>query len=328
MARPLRLEFPGALYHVFARGNARAPIFIGARDYQTFLEILGLCCARHGFRIHAYALMPNHHHLLLATPLAELSRGMKLLHTAYARYFNDRHEHVGHLFQGRFKSLLVDRQNYGTALVRYIERNPIQAGLADQPWDYPWSSCRSFLGLAPVPSWLAAEETLSLFGEGERRLDAYREFVAAQAEDPTLKATGQSFLGSPDFVERMKERAAPLLRGADGEISRGRLLVPRAAAADIERIVLRCFTESRDRCRFYRRMWEGRRQALSMLLLREYAGLSIKEIALRYGVRSAAASAAISRLQKRVRSDPSIESSLEKMRRTIKKESEVLNVET
>ncbi len=328
MARPLRLEFPGALYHVFARGNARAPVFIDARDYRTFLEILGICCARHGFRIHAYALMPNHHHLLLATPLAELSRGMKLLHTAYARYFNDRHERVGHLFQGRFKSLLVDRQSYGMALVRYTERNPVQAGLAEQPWDYPWSSCRSLLGLAPAPSWLAVEETLSLFGEGAARLDAYREFVAAQAEDPTLKATGQSFLGPPDFVERMKKGAAPLLRGAQGEISCGRLLMPRAAAADIERIVLRCFAESRDGRRFSRRIWEGRRRASGMLLLREHAGLSIKEISLRYGVRSAAASAAVGRLQKLARSDHSVGSLLEKMRRAIKKESEVLNVET
>lgn len=149
MARPLRLEFEGAYYHVMARGNERKPIFLEPRDYELFLRLLARAAARHGFVYHAYALMPNHYHILLETPRGELSRGLHDINTAYSRAFNDTYARVGHLFQGRFKALILDKNSYWKSVSRYIHQNPVKAGLAASPWEHPWTSCRQMLGLEP-----------------------------------------------------------------------------------------------------------------------------------------------------------------------------------
>ncbi len=315
MARPLRLQMPGALYHVMARGNARGNIFRAAADYRKFLEVVGVCCARHAFKVHAYALMPNHHHLLIETPLPELSCGIKLLHTAYARYFNDRHERVGHVFQGRFKSLLVDRESYRTELIRYIERNPVAAGLAHQPWEYPWSSCRAMLGLERPPPWLDTEQTLSLFEAGAIRGDAYRRFVAKEGGDPTLHAVGQSFLGSEQFINTMK-RAAQGPLAAEREFSHRSVLLPRAAPREIDAAVQDAFDASR--APDSARAWRGFRRAAAMLLLRENAGWPVKDIAARHGVRSPAVSMAVARLLRRAEWDASLSRMLQSLQERLR----------
>jgi REP-associated tyrosine transposase len=131
MARPLRIEFAGALYHVTARGNNREAIFLGAdeADREAFLEILGAICERFNWVCHAYCLMTNHYHLLIETPDANLSGGMRQLNGVYTQYVNRTHRRVSHLFQGRFKGILVEREGYLLELARYVVLNPVRAGM-------------------------------------------------------------------------------------------------------------------------------------------------------------------------------------------------------
>src|SRR5436853_5298437 len=140
MARPLRLEYPGALYHVTARGNAKSDIYLDDGDRRIFERILGTTVTRHRWLLHAFCLMGNHYHLLLETPLPNLSKGMHRLNGSYSQCFNRRHQRVGHVLQGRFTALLVERESYLLELARYVPLNPVRAGFVSSPADWQWSS--------------------------------------------------------------------------------------------------------------------------------------------------------------------------------------------
>ena len=154
MARPLRLEFPGALYHVTSRGNQRGNIFDDNDDRRQFLLVLQEVCHRYNWICHAYCLMSNHYHLLIETPDGNLSQGMRQLNGVYTQYFNRRHGRVGHVFQGRYKGILVDKNSYLLELARYIVLNPVRAGLVRSAREWPWSSYRATAGLTECPGWL------------------------------------------------------------------------------------------------------------------------------------------------------------------------------
>ncbi|MBI4669745.1 MAG: transposase [Elusimicrobia bacterium] len=206
MSRPLRVEFPGAFYHVLCRGIERRNIFQDNNDYQQFLQLLEETAGRWEIMVHAYALMGNHYHLLLQTKGGVLSVPMRHLSGLYAQYFNRRHQRAGHLFQGRFKALLIEKDSYSLTLSRYIHKNPVKAKLAPFAWDYPWSSCRAYLGLAKVPIWLDTQDTLQEFGsKAEEQRQGYRRFLEEEeAEDIMDKAVGQLALGSKKFLETIK----------------------------------------------------------------------------------------------------------------------------
>jgi len=173
MARPLRIEFAGALYHVTSRGNAREPIFTGDADWRSFLRIMGEAVERYRWLCHAYCLMPNHYHLLVETPEANLSRGMRQINGVYTQRFNRTHNRVGHILQGRFGAVLVERDTHLLELARYVVLNPVRAGLATRAETYPWSSLPAALGLVPMPAWLETRALLARFGSRDR----YLEFV-------------------------------------------------------------------------------------------------------------------------------------------------------
>jgi len=153
MARPLRLEFAGALYHVTSRGNERKPIYFEEADFELFLNILGQVCEQHNWVIHAFCLMTNHYHLLVETPDANLSKGMRQLNGVYTQAINRRYRRVGHLFQGRYKAILVDKDAYLLELSRYIILNPIRAKMVDSLEEWPWSSWHCAMGLEASPDW-------------------------------------------------------------------------------------------------------------------------------------------------------------------------------
>ena len=146
MTRPLRIEYPGALYHVTARGNARQRIYVDAEDYRAFLNLLGKLSERYHWRCHAYCLMSNHYHLLLETPEGNLAAGMRQLNGIYTQAFNRRHHKVGHAFQGRYQAILVDKDRYWLELSRYIVLNPVRAKMVKDAQAYPWSSFRATAG--------------------------------------------------------------------------------------------------------------------------------------------------------------------------------------
>ena len=209
MARPLRLEHAGALWHVTSRGNERRAIFRDERDRHLFLAVLADAVDLFAWRLHAYVLMGNHYHLLVETPEPNLSRGMHRINATYSQGFNRRHDRVGHLLQGRFKAILVERERHLLELVRYVVLNPVRAGLVKEAGDWLWSNYRSTAGLQPPPPWLETDWTIAQFGSGAGAKCAYREFVGAGVAalvQPWKNIAGQLFLGSEDFRRRMLER--------------------------------------------------------------------------------------------------------------------------
>ena len=213
MARPLRLEFSGALYHLTARGNARASIFSDDEDRRLFLELLGKEIAQQGWQCYAYCLMDNHYHLLIETPEANLIAGMRRFNGVYTQAFNRRHGRVGHLFQGRYKSILVDKDSYGLELCRYLVLNPVRARRVKRPENWPWSSYRATVGAVTAPAWLNADWVLGQFGTREAKA-AYQRFVVegiARAS-PWDNLKGQIWLGGEAFLKRMER----LVQGKSG----------------------------------------------------------------------------------------------------------------
>ena len=178
MARPPRLQLAGGIYHVTSRGNRRQEIFTDDRDRLRFLVLLDQVANRVGWVGHAYCLMPNHFHLVVETPSPTLSAGLQWLNGTYAQWFNWRHRKDGHLFQGRFHSVLVETDPHLLELSRYTVRNPVRARLCASPIDWPWSSCRAMLGLAPPADFLAVRRVLGHFGTDlDRARRAFHTFV-------------------------------------------------------------------------------------------------------------------------------------------------------
>lgn len=218
MARPLRIEFPGAVYHVTSRGNARADIFEDDADREMFLKIIGQVVKRFNWLCHAYCLMDNHYHLLIETPEGNLSAGMRQLNGVYTQAFNRVHHRDGHLFKGRFKAILVEKESYLLELCRYIVLNPVRAGITAQPEEYRWSSYLAMLGSVPRPLFLATEWLLGNFStalaESCRRYRNYVKEGMSVNESPWEKLTGQILLGTEAFVQQARG-----LLGEKGDIA-------------------------------------------------------------------------------------------------------------
>lgn len=211
MARPLRLEFPGAVYHLTARGNAQQAIYIDDGDRNRFLGLLGREIRQHGWRCHAYCLMPNHYHLLIETPEGNLVNGMRQLNGVYTQAFNHRHGRVGHLFQGRYKSIIVERESYLLELCRYIVLNPVRANMVTEAGLWPWSSYRVTVGLDNEPTWLERKWLLRQFGVSkEHAQSAYQLFVTEglRQTSPWKHLRGQIWLGNKPFLQQMEQLIA------------------------------------------------------------------------------------------------------------------------
>jgi REP element-mobilizing transposase RayT len=234
MARPLRIEFPGALYHVTARGDRRDDIYLDDEDRRAFLGLFGQVCRRFDWACHAYCLMTNHYHLLVETRRANLSRGMRQLGGVYTQRFNRRHGQVGHVFQGRYHAILVDKEPHLLELCRYVALNPVRAGLTKTAGQWPWSSFNATLGRARAPDWLDSDWLLGRFGRKRSAARAaYGEFVA---EGPGQDAVWQDlnrqiYLGDDRFVARLQRLTGGA--GEDlGEIPKAQRRAPAAPLSD------------------------------------------------------------------------------------------------
>jgi REP element-mobilizing transposase RayT len=228
MARPLRIEYHGALYHVTARGNARAPIFLCEEDRHQFLSLLSETLGRFGWLCHAYCLMDNHYHLMVETPNPNLSLGMQHLNGVYTQRFNRQHNRTGHLLQGRFKAIVVEKEAHLLELARYIVLNPVRAAMVETASSYPWSSYRATAGDERAAPWLTTDWLLSQFARttavAQRR---YREFVdqGLATTSPWSMLKGQLFLGSEEFMRTMQPKL--LAVAAEGELPRSQRLAQR-----------------------------------------------------------------------------------------------------
>jgi len=210
MTRPLRLEFPGAVYHITARGDGREDIYLDDADRLVFLDLLGKEVRQQWWRLYAYCLMSNHYHLLLETPEGNLVAGMRRLNGVYTQAFNRRHGRVGHVLQGRYKSILVDKDSYLLELARYIVLNPVRANMVKRVEDWPWSSYQATAGRIEAPDWLGAEWMWRQFGaDAASGQPAYRRFVLAGlgATSPWEELRSQIYLGGDKFLARMAKLA-------------------------------------------------------------------------------------------------------------------------
>lgn len=212
MSRPLRLEFAGALYHVTSRGNEKKPIYLDDADFELFLSLVAEVCQRFNWVIHAYCLMTNHYHLVIETPDGNLSRGMRHLNGVYTQRFNSKHKRVGHLFQGRYKAILVDKDSYLLELSRYVVLNPVRAHMVDEPGDWQWSSYLVTIGKQGGFEGLGTDAILLQFGkQQDRAIEKFQIFISqGKGQEIWRDLKHQIYLGDIDFVEKHMVHLAKL----------------------------------------------------------------------------------------------------------------------
>jgi REP element-mobilizing transposase RayT len=228
MVRPLRILFPGAFYHVTARGNNRSRVFRASADYESFLDVFAHVVERYGWLCHSYCVLGNHYHLLIETPQPNLPAGMRQLNGVFTQRYNRRRARCGHLFQARYKAILVDAESHLMALLRYIAWNPVRAGLCSEPVGWKWSSYPAMLGLTPCPAFLTASWILGHFGReraaARERLSRFVEGAAPSL--PPLRAgayaAGEEFLrvnlGGLEPIEEVRRQEWQPVRPSLAEI--------------------------------------------------------------------------------------------------------------
>jgi REP element-mobilizing transposase RayT len=209
MARAIRIEFSGALYHVTTRGDRRETIFEDNTDREQFLDIFSQVSKDFNWVCHAYCLMTNHYHLVIETPDANLSKGMRQLNGVFTQASNRRHRRSGHLFQGRYKAILVDADAHLLELTRYVVLNPVRADMVEHPGLWPWSSYNAIIGEVLLPPWLATDGLLAQFASDRNQaIQRYAEFVMQGINQESIwnHLNRQVFLGDNNFVVRMQEK--------------------------------------------------------------------------------------------------------------------------
>jgi putative transposase len=299
MSRPLRIEYPGAYYHIMNRGLAYQDVFTDRSDREQFLNLLSECHEMWGIRVLAYCLLNNHYHLLIQTPQSNLSRVMRHLDGLYTQRFNRKHKRDGPLFRGRYKAIVVDAEMYLLAVARYIHHNPVAAGLVKSPEAYEWSSCRIYLKERGRPEWLDAEQLLSRFPE-KNRLKSFLAFMRSKIEAPVeafYRATrGRPVLGTEGFVEKIRAKIQ-MKPGGLREVSEAKPYLRHDYKACLK-IVQRVYGNGEE---YLLRGLRGRRnegRAMAMYVCRRLAGMKHDEIAKVFGVAGySAVSSAIGRMQ-------------------------------
>jgi REP element-mobilizing transposase RayT len=210
MARKPRIEFEGAFYHVITRGNQRQKIFRDKDDFLKYIEILSNYKTRYKYSLYAYILMNNHIHLLAETQEIPLSKILQGINQSYTTYFNRKYKTVGHLFQGRYKAILCDRDEYLVSLVKYIHLNPVRAKMVKSPDEYQWSSHHSYIKKADGVDIIDTDQVLRMFSEDKQRArKLYRAFMSDGSivrKENIYNTIGQRILGSEEFLERVMER--------------------------------------------------------------------------------------------------------------------------
>ena len=315
MARPLRLDHAGAVWHVTSRGNERREIFREDEDRERFLRILAGTVKRFRWKVHAYVLMGNHYHLLLETPEPTLSRGMKHLNGMYTQSFNRRHGRVGHLLQGRFKAILVERESHLLELARYVVLNPVRAGMTETAGQWKWSNYRATAGLRPAPAWLETEWTLEQFSPRREAQRRYRAFVAKGKESryaPWEELVSQIYLGGQGFRKRIQAMVSG--QESNRQIPRLQRLPARPRLPEILAAATREFGVGESD--LHRRRHIPARLAVAYLA-RHQGALKLSEFAPALGVQDWAASHLATSAERMARSSQRFQRSLRRIQKTL-----------
>jgi REP element-mobilizing transposase RayT len=274
MSRQLRIEFAGALYHITSRGNAQEAIYRNDEDRTEFLSLLNITCNRFNWYCHAYCLMDNHYHLLIETNTSNLSKGMKHLNGTYTQFFNRTHKRVGHVYQGRFKGIMVEKENYLLELSRYIVLNPVRARMVRAAKDWPWSSYRATAGMREAHSCLTTDWLLSSFSKQRLKAQqAYQVFIQQGKNQPSPweNLKNQIYLGSSEFVEEMQCK-----------------LEPKHSLKDIPRLQKQAAIKP---LTYYQQRYDSRNEAMAKAYLAGH--YTLKEVGRHFGVSYATVSRAL-----------------------------------
>jgi putative transposase len=306
MAGQPRVEYAGALHHVMSRGNDGIPIFRDDEDRQLFLDLLAQEIVRSGWILHEYCLMTNHYHLAIETPEGTLSTGMHRFLGRYVQRFNKRHDRRGHLFQNRFKNILVENESYGLTLSRYIVLNPVGAGIVALPEEYRWSSYRARAGLARCPDWLTIDPLLSQFGSDlERQQQAWCEFVLQKIDDKEDlfdQVVAQMYLGTASWIDRIQK----LLDGTEKseDLQRAQVHPGRPELEDVVEAVVQTFDTTLEAIVEKHGTLERRLVAYFAF---EEGLVPLRRIAKRLGLTSAGGiSTLVSRCREEIKRDPHV----------------------
>lgn len=208
MSRPLRIEYSGAVYHVTSRGNAKNDIYLSDTDRENFLFVLSEIVRRYNWLCHAYCLMSNHYHLLIETPDGNLSMGMRQLNGIYTQRYNRENHKTGHVFQGRYKAILVDKESHLLELCRYVVLNPVRAHLLERPEQWKWSSYRGTSGIKSPSEYLTIDWILAHFSNDKSSAQKlYRKFIreGILAMSPWEDIKGQILLGDETFIDKYRD---------------------------------------------------------------------------------------------------------------------------
>jgi REP element-mobilizing transposase RayT len=317
LARQLRIEFPGAFYHVTSRGNEKKAVFHSTRDREKYLSYLESAYDRYGAIIHVYCLMENHYHLLLETPRGNLSQVLHHINGAYTTYFNIKRNRSGHLFQGRFKGILVDKEAYCKELSRYIHLNPVRAGIVKTPLEYPWSSYRYYIGKTKKPQWLATEFVLEDFGgEGRVGFRRYREYVerveTKELRDPFKSVIVSTFLGGEDFINRIRMEYLEKKKIDKRNIPAIKIVLKGPSLEEIEKGASKRLGRNHP---FFKKV--------CIYLSHQYSGLGLNEIGTYWGMKGSAISQLSRRFKEVIKGDRELGETVNEIKRE-----NLLNVET
>lgn len=299
MGRPLRIEYPGAFYHVTSRGNEQKDIFKSEADREKFLTYLDSAAERYGAVFHAYCLMSNHYHLMIETPEGNLSRIMKHINNSYTNYFNIKRKRAGHLLQGRYKAILIEADAYAAELSRYIHLNPVRAKMVSSPEEYKWSSYR-FYSEGEAPSWLSTGFVLGYFGtEPEEQSRSYRtyimEAIGKKHVDPLAGSVASTILGSDDFVRDIKEKYLEG-RNSERDIPALRELIPKPDILMIKGAAEESFPK------------DGRlARAAGIYLCHRFSGAKLQDIGDLYGISQSGVTQASKRFEEVMKNDSALE---------------------
>lgn len=284
MARPLRIEYEGAFYHVTSRGNERKEIFRVKDDYERFKHYVSEAQDKYDFLLHGYVLMTNHYHLILETNKANLHQIMHYLNGSYTTYFNRMNGRSGHLFQGRYKGIVIDVDNYLLELSRYLHLNPVRAGMVKRPEEYAHSSYRLFIGLGEKKEGIVSRDRIwgMISGDRRRAPQKYRRYVEEgmkkESRNPLKTLYGGAILGSGEFVqELLKKKEVKNLK--DEEISCRRQLKATKGMEDLILDVSSYFSVQRSKVLEEK----GTLRDIAIYFGKKYTGLTNREIGERFG---------------------------------------------
>jgi putative transposase len=319
MARPLRIEYEGAFYHVTSRGNEGRRVYFSKSDYDKFVDYLKRGKEKYQYLLHGYVLMTNHYHLLIETPLPNLNRVMHYLNGSYTNYFNLKRNYRGHLLQGRYKAILVDRDSYLLELSRYFHLNPVRAKIVERPEDYPYSSYRAYIGRGKDDI-VDRDVVLGMMAKDSRKaIKLYRDFVSGaigdKIESPLKKVFGGIILGTEEFIKETLEKLREEdLRQKKG-ISHAREFKQRYGAREImDRVAADLNISPDEVCEKRNRKIRG----IIIYLIKRYTGFTNGQIGQCLGNLSEFAVAkAYQRFLKKLEKDQALEKEVEKLRKSL-----------